>query len=98
MHHYEVKFLTKGGREKIEQFEACDPGNAFARCQKLFPGATMLAAIRDGGFMGGSGRTIFSPPPVQRDPIKEPRPARAPRQNERDGIMPFYDEVIGERL
>lgn len=34
---------------------------------------------------------------MQYDPVKEPRKWRAPKRNERDGVMPFYDEALSEK-
>ena len=98
MHRYHVQFEDEG--ETVwEAIDAVDPGGAFARCQKLHPTAKMLQAQRqgvEGISFGAGGVTRYEAPRVQRAPKTEPRPPRPPRPTDRDGIMPFYDEVVRE--
>lgn len=55
----------------------------------------MLQAVRRQLRLGEVvGATVYNPPPVQRDPVKEPRPCRALKPTEKDGTMPFYDSVV----
>lgn len=94
MHTYQIKFTDDEG-EHFERVESCDPGSAFARCQKAHPGAVMVEAARRETSQGRTvAYTAYPAPPVQRDPVKEPRPCCAPHRDELDGIMPFYDEVV----
>lgn len=97
MHIYKVKYRDKDGAERFDSIEGCSPGNAFAKCQKANPGATMLSAVRDGVFQGSYGRTEYSAVAVQRDPVKEPKPFRAPKPDEKEGTMAFYDNVLSRR-
>lgn len=93
---YQVEYRNDGdSQSKYEEFDTCkDAGMAFARCQKLHPGAKMIHCMAFNEETGyGTAQMPHDPPPVQRDPVKEPRPCRAPKPNERDGVMPFYDEV-----
>lgn len=95
MHTYQIRFTDDEG-EHFERVEGCDPGSAFARCQKAYPGAVMVEAVRQQIDHNGNlvAKTVHPALPVQRDAQKEPRPCRAPHKDERDGIMPFYDEVV----
>ena len=96
MHKYTVKYVDDQNQTKTHRIEAVDPGQAFAKCQQYHPGAAMLSALRSGR-AGGEASTTYAPPPVQRDPVKEPRPCRPPKRDELDGTMPFYNQVLGER-
>lgn len=91
MHVYHIKFRTPEGTYETEEVDGCDPGNAFAKCQKAHPGAVMLMGTRQHRIK--KWRITYEPPPIQRDAEKQPRPARPPKRTERDGIMPFYDEA-----
>lgn len=99
MHTYKVKYQdAETGETKIEPIEGVDAGSAFARCQKQHPGATMLQCTREQVTCGKViAWTEYCAPAVQRDPLREPRPCRTPRKDEKDGVMPFYDECISER-
>lgn len=97
MYTYQIKLRTTEGKYETKEIEGCDPGNAFAKCQKANPGAVMLQAEcrsknPENPYRGAVTR--YEALPIQRDPVKEPRPARPPKPKERDGIMPFYDEVV----
>lgn len=97
MHIYKVKYRDKDGAEHFDSVEGCSPGNAFAKCQKANPGAVMLEVIRSQVDTKGRvvAQTRYEALPVQRDPVKEPKPFRAPKRDEKDGTMAFYDDVIG---
>lgn len=98
MHTYKVEFTNEVGEGIWESIEAPGPGEAFAKCQKLHPGAIMLQAVRRQLRAGEVvGATVYNPPPVQRDPVKEPHPFRVPKPSEKDGTMPFYDSVVNPR-
>lgn len=94
---YDVEFETAEGEMQTAQYHSVNPGAAFALCQKANPGCTMLHATAHSGVQGFEARTDYEPPPVQRDPIKEPKPCRAPKPDEKDGTMPFYDQVKSEK-
>lgn len=95
---YDVEFETPDGETRIAEYHNINnPGTAFALCQKANPGCTMLHATAHSGVKGFEARTDYEPPPVQRDPVREPRPYRAPQRDEKDGTMPFYDQVKSEK-
>lgn len=94
MYAYKVKYRDETG-DHFANIEGVDPGNAFAKCQKLHPGALVLQAIRQHAKSGW--KMVVDAPPIQRDAHREPRPAGPPKSSDRDGVMPFYDEVIGSR-
>lgn len=89
---YHVDF-TLDGEAKSKVIDATDAGHAFATCLKENPGALLVKAWVQGEHDFG-GYCEFDPPPVQREPQKELRPCRALKPKEREGIMPFYDEVL----
>jgi hypothetical protein len=95
---YDVVFRTPEGEIKaITYWGLPNPGVAFAQCQKENPGCTMLHATAKSKIGDSLAKTDYDPPPVQRDPVKPPRPYRALKPDEKDGVMPFYDEVKSER-
>lgn len=53
-----------------DKIDAQNAGEAFGKCQKRNPGATMLKAHREGH---SGGFTQYEPPAVQRDPVTEPK-------------------------
>jgi hypothetical protein len=94
--HYHVDYELNGQVHTQKDIWASNPGVAIAECQKMFPKAKMIKAWIDGSWKDGYGYTEFLAPPVQRDPVKEPKPYHAPKRNDREGVMPFYDEVLIE--
>lgn len=89
----------EGGAQKQEKFLDCqDAGMAFALCQKAHPLGKMLHCRASSGITGLEAHIDYDPVPVQRDPVKEPRPARAPRKTEREGVMPFFDQAESHRV
>lgn len=93
---YEVDYELDG-KTKRDTFWGCkDAGMAFAKCQKANPGATMLHCTAISGTGNLIGKMEHVPPPVQRDPLKDV--SRPPVKGRRkDGIMPFYDEVLSRK-
>ena len=88
--NYRVDFtLNKAPGSKV--FTADNAGTAFAKCLKENPTAVLVKAWVQGV---SGGYCEFDPPAVQRAPRVEPRPARALKPDEKDGVMPFYDEVL----
>lgn len=95
---YDVEYELDGKKAFAKYLYCKDPGQAFAWCQQQFPGCKVVSAVAYGTVNGVvTGQTHYDAPPVQRDPVKEPRKFRVPTRNERDGIMPFYDEALSER-
>lgn len=91
---YEIEYVTANGAPGTAAYSGCkDAGTAFAKCQKDNPGARMVRARAFSGVPPYVGEMWHDYPPVQRDPKPEPRPARAPKPDELDGVMPFYDSV-----
>lgn len=94
---FEVDYELKG-KVETSTYRGCkDAGMAFAKCQQENPGAKMLHCIASSGTGVFVGKTEYEPPPVQRDPVKAPLPARALKPNEEDCRMPFYDEALSEK-
>lgn len=90
---YQVEF-KEDGKQAFEDFENCDSaGFAFAKCQKLHPNAQMIHCTASSGIDGFEAKMEHDYVPVQRPPEKPVRPARPPKPDEKDGVMPFYDEV-----
>lgn len=93
-----VEYELDGKRGFRKYLDCKDVGMAFAWCQEEFPGCKVLHAVAYGRLAGQiNGETHYEPPPAQRDPVKEPRKFRAPKRNERDGIMPFYYEALSQK-
>jgi len=96
MYKYHVRYELNG-KALTEKIEATHAGAAFAKCQKLKPGARMLGAHTEGGGLGGYGFTTYEPPQVQRDSIPDPKPPQPLKPKDRTCIFPFYDEVLGRK-
>lgn len=93
--NYNVDYELEGRSKTQVGVWASDPGKAMAICLKEHPGAKIIKAWKEA--LSGNGFQEWFPPPVHREPVKEPRPARALKPNERGCEMPFYDEVVGRR-
>jgi hypothetical protein len=74
MSTFKVSFLL-GTESRVENFRATSAGAAFAKCLQEHPGATLIQAWREGGFMGGHGITIWAPPSTVKVEA-EPLPAK----------------------
>ena len=70
------------GKAKSCVYDAENPGTAFAKCLSDNPIAVLTKAWLHGGVNGFEGHCEFDPPPVQREPVKDPRPCRAPKSSE----------------
>jgi hypothetical protein len=93
--HYNVDYELDGQTKTQINIWSSDPGSAMAECLKKNPGARIISAWVE-GFKGAGFQEWFAPK-VQRDPMPEPRRARALRKNERGCEFPFYDEVQSVR-
>lgn len=93
---FEVEYKIDGEIHSVKYTEMKDAGMAFAWCQHENPGANMIRATAYGRSQG-EGRIVHLPPPVQRDPVKEPRPARALNKKEKGCEFIFYDQVKSEK-
>lgn len=89
---YTVTF-TENDKKKSADYDATSAGNAFALCLIDHPDCTLIKARSEGSYMGGYGSIDYDPPPVQRPPVKEPRPFRKPKKHEKVGEFPFYDST-----
>jgi hypothetical protein len=61
---YHIRF-TRRGEEQVRQFQAGDPGNAFAKCVKKFPVCILLGGWREGRLSKKGGeicRLTYAPP------------------------------------
>lgn len=94
---YEVIYELAGKR-KTQRYQDCrDAGMAFGWCLKDFPEAKLIECFASSGLPGYEAEMHHLPPPVQRPPVKEPHKFRAPKRNEKDGIMPFYETCLSEK-
>lgn len=94
--HYRVDYIEDGFERTQKDIWCSNPGAAFAACQKIHPEAKMLKAWVEGAIeIQGSncGYQEWEAPPVQRQPVKEQRPSRALKPDEKGCEFPFYDEV-----
>ena len=67
MKTYHVKFSHDGEGELVKhRFEAIEPrlssGPPFEKCLKEYPGARLIEAWREGGYLDGYGFAIYQPP------------------------------------
>ena len=95
IHKYDVQYQLNGETE-WKRIEATDPGNAFAKAQMMFPGAKMLKALRNGGYLNSrwSGWTEYEPPPVQRAIEPQPNGFDPKKADANTATFPFYDQVV----
>lgn len=89
--HYRVDYELEGETYTQKNIWCSNPGAAFAACQKAHPDAKMIKAWVEGA--KGFGYQEWDTPPVQRQPVKDPRPPRALKPEEKGCEFPFYDEV-----
>ena len=57
----------------------------------------MLKCIASSGISGFEAFTEYEAPPVQRDPLKRIRSFHAPKKTDKNGVLPFCDEVVSEK-
>ena len=66
MKTYYVKFRCNGEGELVEpqirRYQATSPGHAFKKCSREFPGAKLIEARREGGYLDGYGITTYRAP------------------------------------
>ena len=66
MKTYYVKFSYDGEGELVEpqirRYQATSPGHAFEKYLREFPGAKLIEAWREGGYLDGYGITTYQPP------------------------------------
>ena len=76
-HSYHIPFIRSGETQtRVRQFKATNPGSAYAKCDKKFPGCALLEAWREGRLITGGGelcRLTYAPPSTIRI-IAEPEP------------------------
>jgi hypothetical protein len=76
-HTYHIRFTRRGETQaRVRQFQASNPGSAFAKCIKKFPGCTLLGGWREARLITGGGeicRLTYAPPSTARI-IGEPEP------------------------
>jgi len=64
MKTYYVKFSYNGEGElepKVRSYRAGSVIRAFERCLKEYPGARLIEACREGGYLDGYGMTTYQP-------------------------------------
>jgi hypothetical protein len=74
---YSIPFIRSGeAQTRVRQFKATNPGSAYAKCVKKFPGCTLLGAWGEGRLITGGRelcRLTYAPPSTIRI-IAEPEP------------------------
>jgi hypothetical protein len=67
---YRIRFTRNGGTEpEIKPFDALNPGSAFAKCAKKYPGCRLLEVWLEGRLITGGGvvcRLSYAPPSTVR--------------------------------
>jgi len=65
-HTYSIRFIRCGETQtRVGQFQATNPGSAFAKCVKKYPGCQLLEAWREARLITGGGeicRLTYAPP------------------------------------
>jgi hypothetical protein len=65
MKTYYVKFSYDGEGElepQVRSYRAASVIRAFEKCLKEYPGARLIEAWREGGYLDGYGSTTYQPP------------------------------------
>jgi hypothetical protein len=65
MKTYNVKFAynDEGITEpQVKRYSSTSAGQAFQKCQEEYPGARLIEAWREGGYLDGYGITTYQPP------------------------------------
>ena len=94
MKTYHIKFSYDGEGElepQVRRYKATDPGHAFEKCLREFPGAKLLEGWNEGGRGSEYGCITYAPPSTVRT-------AAEPRPKAEETRFPFYDECLGTRL
>jgi hypothetical protein len=91
MKTYHIKFSYDGeGESQVRRYKATDPGHAFEKCLREFPGAKLLEGWNEGGRGSEYGCITYAPPSTVRT-------AAEPRPKAEETRFPFYDECLGTR-
>lgn len=94
-HVYQIEYELDNKLE-IKPYEAPNPGEAFAKCLKEHPSATLIKATRFGkipaGPMSSYVEINYIPPPVQRPLAENLKPVTVKSQPAKDEmVFPFFD-------
>jgi hypothetical protein len=88
-----VKFIIddEGTTEAyVRSYEAINAGQAFQKCLKKYPGARLIEAWREGGYLDGYGITTYQPPSLVK---VEAEPA--PKEEQ---ILLHFPEQTAQRI
>lgn len=91
--NYTIEYQDEEGVHTEEHPDCGNVGTAFALCLKKHPGAKLIKGRTERFLVGHELWIDYTPPPTQRDPVTEPLSARKPKRDDKEGVMPFYDEV-----
>lgn len=63
---YNIKFVyaDDGTEPQLRSYQAINAGQAFRKCLKEYPGAKLIEAWKEGGYLDGYGITAYKPPSV----------------------------------
>jgi hypothetical protein len=90
LHAYRIWFTRNGEtKSEVKPFDALNPGSAFAKCVRKYPGCRLLEAWLEGRLVTGGGvvcRLSYAPPSTVRI-IAEPTP------NEEQILFGFFEEL-----
>jgi hypothetical protein len=90
LHNYSIRFTRNGEIEtQVRLFQAGNPGHAFTKCVRRFPGCILLAAWCEGRLItegGNIGRLSYAPPSTVRI-IAEPIPEA------KQMVFGFFEEL-----
>jgi len=66
-HTYYIKFRRNGKAEsQTKRYQAANPGHAFWKCHREFPGAQIIQGWRQSDYKDEYAVTIYEPPPMIR--------------------------------
>jgi hypothetical protein len=72
---FNIQFTRRGETQtRVRQFQAVNPGSAFAKCVSKFPDCKLLGGRREGKLGGGDFSISYAPPSTIRIVVAEPEP------------------------
>lgn len=91
-HKYTIDYLLNG-ETRQDDYDAPNPGEAFAKCLKENPGATLLHCTRYGKILQQYVLINYDPPPVQRPLAKQVRMGKTTKTpTSEEMTFPFFEE------
>jgi hypothetical protein len=88
---YNIKFICADKLQpQVRRYKAANPGQAFSKCMREFPGAKLIEGWREGGLGDNYGCIVYAPPSTVRIAAEPPPQAEETK-------FSFYDKCLGRR-